>query len=230
MAFLKSAHFALTLWMTVIWIVDAAKKNWHVDLVYVIWNHNSSVTTCKDKITWVTDVKITWASRPSCCRSQGCWPSKIVSVSISQLRCHEAFAYSGVVSSGVGAGRVGTFLKRLQQTFAVFTPKRFSIASTENLKTRKWVFKNKYINPSSFYYIAFHLWVMSVFFLIIIVLKGTRYFCCVKPTGLDIRLKCWAISFILVAMSWLLLLFSLHKSLQVLSSVTRVFFIGCFWM
>ena len=65
-------------------IVDAARKNWHVaiDLVYVIWNHNLSVTTCKDKIIWVTDVKITWASRPSCSRSQGCWRSKIISLYI----------------------------------------------------------------------------------------------------------------------------------------------------
>ena len=50
---------------------------------------------------------------------------------------------------------------------------------------------NKYINTSSVYSISFHLWVVSVFVLIVIVSKETRYFFCVKLTGLDIRLKFW---------------------------------------
>ena len=40
------------------------------------------------------------------------------------------------------ACHVGTFLKCLLQTFAVFTAKRFSISSTDNLKQSKGSLKN----------------------------------------------------------------------------------------
>ena len=72
------------------------------------------------------------------------YPSKSPSSSRSQnrfsihmkLRCHEAWAFSGVVSFevSVDAGHIGTFIKRSVDT------QRFSNASTENIKTKKWVF------------------------------------------------------------------------------------------
>jgi len=58
-----------------------------------------------------------------------------------KLRCHEAWAFSGVVSFevSVDAGHIGTFFERSVDT------QRFSNASTENIKTKKWVFKKIYM-------------------------------------------------------------------------------------
>ena len=70
----------------------------------------------------VTDIEITRASRPSSSRSQNRFSIHM------KLRCHEAWAFSGVVSFevSVDAGHVGTFFER-----SVYT-QRFSNASTEN--------------------------------------------------------------------------------------------------
>ena len=117
----------------------------------------------------VTDIEITRASRPSSSRSQNRFSIHM------KLRCHEAWAFSGVVSFevSVDAGHIGTFFERSVDT------QRFSNASTENIKTKKWVFKKIYMATHQvFFFIAFHLWVVAaaVFFRVVIISKETRYF------------------------------------------------------
>ena len=90
----------------------------------------------------VTDIEITRASRPSSSRSQNRFSIHM------KLRCHEAWAFSGVVSFevSVDAGHIGTFIERSVDT------QRFSNASTENIKTKKWVFKKIYMATHQVYF------------------------------------------------------------------------------